>query len=423
VKIAIIGGGPAGSFCAIHLLRRAERLNKRIEVVIFDHKNFDRVGPGGCNLCAGVITRSMIENLKQMKVPITAEIIQRRIDGFVFISEGGSLEIKGSPEERFYSVFRGGGPIDHSCPGEESFDYFLLKHAKEMGAVHIEEPVNDISRTGDRSSKITVQYGRDGELHTDVVVGAFGVNSTLTKRFEEMGFGYRAPKVIRVGQAELTLPKEFIDKTYRSRIKIFCLEFPHCDKVKFVALTPKKGYVTASLIGKGVGEEEIKRVFADPRILAHFPQGWQLPQRYCKCFPRLPYQQARKPFSDGIVMIGDAHVSRFYKNGIGSAFNTASWAAENILDHGIRSTDFHDYYYLKCKEFYYGDNRVGRGLFRINDVIAKNRFLARIAVALTRGSKAQNIKEGGVLQQMLWSLFTGDLQYRDIILRALSLKR
>ena len=423
MKIAIIGGGPAGSFCAIHLLKGARRLNRQIEVVIFDHKFFGHVGPGGCNLCAGVITRSMIENLKQMKVPITAEIIQRRIDGFVFISEGGSLEIEGGPEERFYSVFRGGGPIDYSHPGDESFDFFLLKHAKELGTRHIEEPVLDISRAGDRENLVTVCHGNNGEFHADVVVGAFGVNSTLMQRFEELDFGYRAPKVIRVGQAEFSLPIEFIDKAYRNHIKVFCLKFPDADRVKFVALTPKKGYVTASLIGKGVGEEEIKRVFADPRMLAHFPQGWKLPQRYCKCFPRLPYLQARKPFSDGIVMIGDAHVSRFYKNGIGSAFNTAYWAAETILKHGILGDDFRNFYYRKCKEFYYGVNVIGRGLFRINDMIAKNSLFAPLQISLAIRSKRRSSKKKGIIQQMLWSLFTGDLQYRDIVLRALSIKR
>ena len=33
-RVAIVGGGPAGSFFAIHLLREAKRLNRHLNVVI-----------------------------------------------------------------------------------------------------------------------------------------------------------------------------------------------------------------------------------------------------------------------------------------------------------------------------------------------------------------------------------------------------
>ncbi len=423
MKVAIIGGGPAGSFCAIHLLRKASTLDIPIEVVIFDPKLFGKSGPGGCNLCAGVITRSMIDNLKEMYVPIADEIIQRRIDGFVFISEGGSLEIRGKPEDEFYSVFRGGGPLlDPSRSCEESFDCFLLEHAKETGALHIDEFVTDISRPEAGSSQVAISHGGGNEYLADVVVGAFGVNSALTSKMEGMNFGYRAPRAVVVGQAEFALPAEFIGEAYGGRIKVLCLKFKDAERVNFVALTPKRDYVTASLIGKGIREEDIGAVFSDPRVLEHFPPGWRPPRQFCKCFPRLPYRQAERPFADGIVMIGDAHVSRYYKNGIGSAFNTALWAAENILEHGIGEEDFKRYYFRKCKSFYYRDNLLGRSLFRINDIISKNRVLAPIQISSARIGRRGDSSKRGVIPKMLWSLFTGNRQYRDIIRRAISLK-
>lgn len=423
MKIAIVGGGPAGSFCAIHLLRKARTLHAPIEVVIFDPKLFDTSGPGGCNLCAGVITRPMIENLKAMQVPIKDDVVQRRIDGFVFITEGGLLEIKGGPEDEFFSVFRGSGPlIDPSRGGEESFDYFLLEHAKELGAVHIEELVRDISRPEAGSNRMVVSHGDGNDYLADVVVGAFGVNSALTKKLEGMGFGYRAPKFVVVGQAEFALPADFLAEAYGGRIKVLCLKFPNAEHVKFVALTPKRDYVTVSLIGGGIRGEDIDSVFSDSRVLEHFPPGWRPPRQYCMCFPRLPYRQAEIPFADGIVMIGDAHVSRYYKNGIGSAFNTALWASENILEHGIGEKDFRRHYFRKCKAFYYRDNLLGRTLFGINDIISKNRILAPIQISSARMRRRKDSSKKGVIPQMLWSLFTGNRQYRDIIKRAISLK-
>ncbi len=425
MKVAIIGGGPAGSFCAIHLLKGAERLARHVEVVIFDHKFFSHPGPAGCNLCAGVITRSMIDNLKAMDVPIAPEVVQRRIDGFLFISEGGELEVRGGVEEEFFSVFRGGGPLDSLRPSDGSFDYFILKHARELGAKYIEGTVSDIANVRGKvgSGPVVVQYGNAEEYAADMVVGAFGVNSALAKKVEGLGFGYRAPKLIRVGQAEFPLSEQFLDGSYGSRIKVFCLRFPGAERVKFVALTPKRGYVTATLIGNGITPGDIDQVFRDPRILTHFPAGWELPGRCCRCFPGLPYSHAERPFTDRLVIIGDAHVSRFYKNGIGSAFNTASWAAENILLHGIRESDFRRYYYRRCREFYYGDNKVGRLLFKVNDFVSKNGYLAPLQVRFARGSERRGFKEGGVIERMLWSLFTGELQYRDIIKQALSIRR
>jgi len=36
--VAVVGGGPAGSFFAIHLLREARRLNRRLDVVIVEKR-------------------------------------------------------------------------------------------------------------------------------------------------------------------------------------------------------------------------------------------------------------------------------------------------------------------------------------------------------------------------------------------------
>ena len=47
-KVAVIGGGPAGCFFALYLLRYAHRKRITLHVSIFDGRDFKRAGPPGC---------------------------------------------------------------------------------------------------------------------------------------------------------------------------------------------------------------------------------------------------------------------------------------------------------------------------------------------------------------------------------------
>ena len=48
-RIAVVGGGPAGSFFTYYALDFAERLGMEIHVDIFEAKDFLCAGPAGCN--------------------------------------------------------------------------------------------------------------------------------------------------------------------------------------------------------------------------------------------------------------------------------------------------------------------------------------------------------------------------------------
>ena len=68
--VAIVGGGPAGSFFAIHLLREARRLNRHIDVVIVEKRGLIELGRGaleykGCTFCAGGISPRLDEILEE----------------------------------------------------------------------------------------------------------------------------------------------------------------------------------------------------------------------------------------------------------------------------------------------------------------------------------------------------------------------
>ncbi len=65
-RVCIIGGGPAGSFSALHLLRMAAQRQIRLEVLIFEPRDFSRAGPAGCNRCAGVLSSRLVRGLSTL---------------------------------------------------------------------------------------------------------------------------------------------------------------------------------------------------------------------------------------------------------------------------------------------------------------------------------------------------------------------
>src|ERR1035438_10600438 len=81
--VAVVGGGPAGSFFAIYLLREARRLNRRIEVVIVETRSPINMGAAalecrGCGFCAGGISPRLDEILEQQGLSVPDEIVDRK---------------------------------------------------------------------------------------------------------------------------------------------------------------------------------------------------------------------------------------------------------------------------------------------------------------------------------------------------------
>jgi flavin-dependent dehydrogenase len=262
-------------------------------------------------------------------------------------------------------------------------------------------------------------------------VGAFGVNSNLVTVFEDLGFGYRAPRTARARQAEILLDPQFIQEKLRNRVLIFAMGQPG---LRFAAVTPKRQHATVTLIGDNPDRTMLEQVLRSPDLKAHFPKGWEMPGRYCSCAPKMPVSAAYSPVSDRLLMIGDTNVSRYLKNGIESAFYTAMWAAHAICA-GMSSQvspvpsvpaswppfgreTFRRRYVSVCHRTYLRDNRFGRFLFRLHDFISRSSVTARAHLLVAQ----QEQRGGGVkpLSEILWGLFTGSVPYRAILWKALS---
>jgi len=62
-RIGVIGGGPAGFLVSYFLLEMAERIGLKLELDIYEPRDYSRSGPAGCNMCGGIISESLVQLL------------------------------------------------------------------------------------------------------------------------------------------------------------------------------------------------------------------------------------------------------------------------------------------------------------------------------------------------------------------------
>lgn len=418
-SIAVIGGGPAGSFFAHFARQWAEKKGLDCTVTIFDGKDFLERGPRGCNLCAGVIARGLEDRLEEEGLVLPESRIISRIEGYTLHFGQESLNLSPPPSRKksIATVFRGNGPRYSHFPQAISFDDFLLSWAQDRGARVIPSPVHKIIVPSSSSKKAAVVFGQRGSsaaFEADLVVGAFGVNSFLVGEVEKLGFGYRPPLTLRTFQAEFNLGLEEIQSRFRNRIHVYLSPSP---TIRYATAVPKGNFLTVTVVGKKDMDSNLLREF----FTLH-PLGKTLPrpQLQCFCYPRISVSAARKPFFHRLVLIGDASFSRHYKNGIESAFLTARLAAEAVFERGVDVQSLAEAYYKPARYSIVWDNLFGRLLFRMNDLISSATPLALSHMSLASSTRFP--RDAAKIRLILWDMFTGDAAYRDIFRRVLSLR-
>lgn len=145
-RIAVIGGGPAGSFFSYFLLEMGARVGLKLKVDIFEPKDFHGPGPAGCNHCGGIVSESLVQILAAEGINLPPSVVQRAIDSYMMHTDAGSVRIQlPLHEKRIAALFRGGGPKTFTQHHYKSFDGFLQNLAIEKGANVIRERVVDIS--------------------------------------------------------------------------------------------------------------------------------------------------------------------------------------------------------------------------------------------------------------------------------------
>jgi flavin-dependent dehydrogenase len=425
-RVGIVGGGPAGSMAGFFLMELASRMGMALHVDLYEARDFSKFGPAGCNMCAGVVSESLVQILAAEGISLPPLVVQHGIDAYVLHTTSSAPLTIHTPldELRIATVYRGSGP-QHPCSDMQwgSFDQYMLSLAQQRGVRVLHGRVVGLEQDGGRPRVLARNHP---PVTYDLLIGATGVNSGALQLFEQFGFQFRSPKTGKGFLAEIYLGVEQVQQYLGSSMHIFLLDIP---RLRFAALIPKMEYVTVCLLGDNIDRELVDRFMDTPEVRRCFPaefvwhadapcsHGECAVGTVCRCGPKLTLGLSSLPYTDRVVMIGDSAISRLYKDGIGAAYVTAKSCAVTAIFLGVSGQVFADHYGPVCQRIDQ-DNRIGRLIFAITMLYQKVRLLRDGMIRLVRQEQRMDAS-GRFMSRILWDTFTGSATYLDILLRAL----
>ncbi len=412
-RVGIIGGGPAGSFFAYFLLDMAERAGVQIAVDIYEPRDFFNPGPVGCNMCAGIVSETLVQNLAAEGINLPDSVVQRGIDSYILHMDVGSVRID-TPlqEKRIGAVYRGAGPRDLKTFKYTGLDGHLLQLALDKGAQLAGGRVTGITLNESGRPCLKTQSGESAGY--DLISVTSGVNSPLLKAFEPLGLAYRPPETTKTYLREYYLGAENVSQALGNAIQVFLLDIP---RLEFGMLIPKQDYMTVCLLGEDIDKDLVQAFLGSPEVQQCLPEGLLVDSFSCQCSPRINTVGAQHPFADRFVFIGDSGSTRLFKDGIGSAYRAAKAAASTAIFHGVSAQDFEKHYLAACQAVEY-DNDIGRLIFMVVSQIQKRRFARKavLRMILDEQGKPGPLRRMSTVQ---WDMYTGSSSYQEVIMRTL----
>lgn len=423
-RVAVMGGGPAGSFFSYFLLDMAERAGLKIQVDIYEPRDFAVPGPRGCNMCGGVIYESLVQSLAVEGINLPVSVVQRGIEfNMLHLDVGNALIQTPRHEKRIATTFRGIGPRGLMEIKSGSLDGFLMQTAIARGARHIRGRVDEVrwATDGDvrnAGSRLVDIKNQGGAFQTyQLLAVTSGVNTAALKLFQNLDFGYEPPRTSKLLVREYYLGEEAVSKYVGPVFHAFLLNIPGLD---YGAIIPKGDYVTVCLLSShgDLDAGAMNTFLENPAVKRALPPDFSSDHFACYCGPRINTMGCKQPFGDRIVFIGDSGVSRLYKDGIGAAYRAAKIAASTAIFQGISTHDFMRHFLPFCKKMEL-DNRIGKLLFRVISLIQKAQFPRRAVlrmVSIEQQGKA-NAERG--MSMLMWDMLTGGAPYKEVLFRTL----
>jgi len=389
----------------------AGRVGLKLDVDVYEPRDFKRPGPGNCNMCGGIISESLVQNLLAEGIRLPTSIIQRRIDSYVLHTDVGTVRIL-TPlhEKRIAAVHRGAGPRTFKALNQNSLDGFLLDMATSKGAGVLRDRVKTVKWHAGRP-QLELQHGLPATY--DFVAAAVGVNSAAHKLFEETRLTYKPPATTKAFICEYQLGEYMVKRYLGSSMHIFLLDLP---RLEFAAVIPKSDYVTVCLLGRDIDPALVESFMSTLEFKQCMPPDWK-PSDPCHCSPRISVQSAVEPFADRLVFVGDCGTTRLYKDGIGAAYRTAKAAAVTAVFEGIAAADFRKHYLPTCKKIE-KDNRIGKFIFGVTRQVQKRRF-ARRAIWRMVSREQSSPSSPRRMSSVLWDIFTGSAPYKSVLQRTM----
>lgn len=413
-RIAVIGGGPSGSFFSIFALKMAKMMGKDVNVTIYEPKDFTKDGPAGCNRCGGVISELLVQNLAVEGIILPDSVVQRGINSYKLYTAHGKVLIETPTfEKTIATIYRGVGPKGTIGKDKESFDNYLLNAAVREGALHVPLKIDRIEYKNGRP----VLFSKDDKMpEPELVVGAIGVKSNASGIFEGMGFGYKRPETVTAAIAEIDMEGHSVSEIFGNSVHLFLLPVKG---IKFAAMIPKGSYVTVCILGQNMNINSVNEFLDHTEVKSILPKGVIFKIK-CRCLPKMNVQAPISPFNDRVVICGDAGSTRLFKDGIGAAYIMGKAAAMTAVFQGVGKEHFLNGYYPVYKSII-NDNLFGKGLFSVTDIVKRYKALTTGMLAAVQ-KEQEDTDNKKVLSSILWDMFTGNERYKNIFIRSMNVR-
>lgn len=434
-RVAVVGGGPAGSFFAVNFLRESRRLNRRFDVVIVEKRRPVDLGNcgyhlGGCTFSAGGISPRLNQILGQNDLAIPEEFIEEHIDYIWVHGQWKNFRLRVPKDIQMFSVFRGSLPAGRGA-GARGLDEFLLGKAVEEGGRILNAEVQSVSYSESGMPSLALKMPSGDRISLDVGFAAIatGINAycghdygdnTLIASIRSLNPAFAPAKSRRAFLFELDLGKDYLRRNMHREIHFIEYGSKRL-ALEHTALLPKGRYLSVVMIGKSIDEavfpQDNRRIFQEfvklPQISRILPNV-EAAIVACACFPRMAVTPARAPYGDRFAIIGDAAGSRLNKDGLFSAHVTASRLAQTILHDGVCEQALAKGY-GKAIKWLAADNRYGRIVFGVSRAAFAWPWLSRIMYQSFATEFKWREEEKRPMGAVLWKIASGTADYREIL--------
>ncbi len=433
-RIAVLGGGPAGSFFAILLLRLAKKTHQDIRVTIIDKRMvLESYRPvqelKGCNFCAGIISPRLQKKLKENNIQLPHDVICEKFTHIWIHGLWKNFPLRVPAGQGIFSVFR--GTLPHNREGMiRGLDIFLLKKAVEQGATIMTGDVQRIHYTPELKPCLTIRsaLGDVSTMESDFTCICTGIRSKFEKKCHENSFWgsyqqinpvFIPPKARPALIFELKPGRQYLKKYMNKELYIIVSSSKKLD-LEHISLIPKKDYLTVSLIGKSIDNaalpEESGQIIRTFLSLSHIqkilPAIGTLPV-VCTCCPYMAVAPARAPFSDRIAVAGDAMGARLYRDGLFSAFISAQTLAQTMIHKGVDKKSLSQGYGPVAK-WIKTDNQYGKRVIGLIQIVLKSPLLNRVLYQAFATEMKFRKKDKWPLGSILWKVGSGSADYKEV---------
>lgn len=435
-RYIVIGGGPAGSFFALYLLREARRLHRQVDVVMVERKALvrnedDSWWSKGCNFGAGGISPRLHAIMEKARFNVPAEIIRGEIERIWIQGRWKNIPIKVPDQMKMYSVFRGSLPFKLE-ERQKGLDAILLGKAIEAGVRYIQGEATEITFSPDSETPVLTVKQASGEkisIPASFIAVGTGVNAPAGKDYRDVPLilsmkklnpSFVPARTRKTIVFELRVPHAILEKNLKN--EAYFIEYGSKElTLEHISLVPKRDFLTVSAIGefidKAVLPREsraiIKKIVDLPQLKRILPDIADYPV-VCTCVPMMTVGVARNPYAERVALIGDAVGSRLYKDGLYSAFLTASQLAHIVMHAGSDKRTL-TREYGKTVKWLSRDNRSGKLVFRLIRLTFSNPLLSRILYQTFATELKIKDKNRRPLGQVLWKIASGHSDYRAIL--------